>query len=457
MTMMTRRIPHEWSSGISANPAVSPQRTGHRRFSGSALGRVLLLLIVVTFAAGPLPGCQREQEDKEQPEKIADTLVPRRSAEVAATTARAGVTSESPKRNLLDEVEKGELSGREIELSEEATRRMGVRVAPVEMGAVRGGIDVPTEIELVADRVAHVTSIVSGQLVRVRVSRGDTVKTGQTLAVLRSGELGEARSRMLKAQARLAVAQSRSERLEQLRKEKITSERDFLEARGELTQARAERDAAAERLKLFDAAGSAGSDLQLTAPIAGIVIERRAILGQMVNTEESLFVLADLSRVWALGRIAEQDIGALKTGMEASVVLVAYPERVWRGKIVNLANRLDESTRTLEARVELRNADGVLRPGLFGTMRILAVKGGTPRRIVVPESAIQEVEGRTVVFTPSNGKNGFHVVSVEVGVRADGKAEIIKGLNAGDRVVVEGTFVLKSQLLRGQLGEGDND
>ena len=339
-----------------------------------------------------------------------------------------------------------------VTLSPIAVRRSGVELGPVRAGRLAASIEVTAEVQLHPDRVAHVEPLVPGQLREVRAALGDHVDAGQVLAVLSSVELGRARADDRRASALVAVAEADLARQERLRSEGITSERSRLEAQLRVSQATAERDAARSRLRVLGSNGGSGADQDLGAPIAGTVIARHATRGENVGQADELFVIADLSTVWVIGRVHEQHVAAVREGALAVLTLRAFPGRTWSGRIAWVASSLDEESRTLAVRVELDNPDGALRPGLFGTLR-LDDSGGDPTPIV-PQSAVQEIHGRSVVFVPGEDPHTFRSVPVLIGAASSGQVEVLDGLVAGDRVVVQGAFVLKSQLLRGELGEG---
>ncbi|MCB9540676.1 MAG: efflux RND transporter periplasmic adaptor subunit [Myxococcales bacterium] len=331
--------------------------------------------------------------------------------------------------------------------------RSAVRLAEVKRGAVRVALEVPAEVQLNPDRVAHVSPLVEGQLISVDVTLGDTVELGQPLARLRSVELGQARAALSRATALRQVARQTRDRQKRLRAEGISAERSLIEAQLAYDQAGAERDAALSRLKVFGLQGGSGPDMALESPIAGRVVERHATRGENVSPDDTLFVVADLTRVWIIGRVYEQQVAQVAVGMAASLTLGAYPGRRWEGKVDFVGATLDEATRSLPIRMEVDNPDGQLRPGLFGSL-YLATDAPTAEGLVVPVGAVQTLEGRSVVFVPGEGAGVFEARMVTVGREAQGQVEIVGGLAAGARVVVEGAFLIKSELMRGQLGHG---
>jgi multidrug efflux pump subunit AcrA (membrane-fusion protein) len=139
------------------------------------------------------------------------------------------------------------------------------------------------------------------------------------------------------------------------------------------------------------------------------------------------------------------------------VSLQAYPGKTWPGQVSYVSHTLDPHTRTLDIRVELDNPDGTLRPGLFGRISLRPQGGGAEPVMVIPKSAVQRVEGQTLVFVATDELGVFRPTFVTLGARTRDKVEVRDGAVEGDQVVVSGAFTLKSELLRGQLSEGDHE
>jgi cobalt-zinc-cadmium efflux system membrane fusion protein len=359
-----------------------------------------------------------------------------------------------------DDHEESEL----VVLSESALARSGVRLGPVERGALGEVIEAPAEVQLNPDRVAHISPLVDGQVVDVAATIGDRVAADEELAVLRSVALGQARADLDRAEALRTVAQQTLERQERLRNEGINSERALLEAQAVFDEADAERDAARSRLRVFGVRGGAGPDVALASPIAGLVLERHATRGETVTPDDVLFVVADLASVWVIGQVYEQDIGRVRAGMPATLHLPAYPGQTWAGSVDLVGAAVDPATRTLPVRVVLENTDGRLIPGLFGALSLAldtpAEGDAAPPPLLVPQAAVRHLGERAVVFVPADGAapdeapGAFEPRTVTLGRAASGRVEVLEGLAPDTQIVVEGAFVLESELRRGQLGHG---
>jgi len=357
------------------------------------------------------------------------------------------------------EEHKGEQSrvARPISLSAKAIERMDIEIGTPRSGTLARTINVPAEVRANPDEVVRITPLAAGRVEGVRVELGASVRKGQELAVLRSNDLGDARAQLSQAKAAVEVTQQNLDRQRKLRDQGIASERDVQEARLRLTEAESARDGAAARLQVFGTSGGRGASLRLSSPINGVVVQRNATRGETVGSDGVLFTVANLDRVWVVGRASEQDVGSVGTGTHATVTLRAYPGRTWSGALSYVAHMLDERTRTLDVRIELDNLDGVLRPGLFGTLHIEGGAQATEPVPIVPASAVTDVRGKSTVFVPGEAPHTFRAVAVLTGNHSADETEILEGLTAKQCVVTRGVFVLKSELLRDELGEDGDE
>lgn len=336
-----------------------------------------------------------------------------------------------------------------VHLSAKAMERSQIELGRVTAESLVGAVEVPAEVQLNPDRLAHVTPLVEGQVAAVEAQLGDRVAKGDVLATLTSVALGEARAELARTRSAVDQARAEHERQKQLRDEGIGSERNYLAAKGELDRAESQLEAARSRLRVYGGGGSRGASVAIRSPLDGVIIDRHATPGEVTSGDQPLFVVADVSAVWVVGRVYEQDVAAARPDAPATVTLQAYPGRSWSGRIGYVAAVLDERTRTLPIRVELANPTGELRPGLFG--RIALIAPDAARAAAVPEAALVRFGDQDTVFVPAGEPGAFRAVPVTVGARAHGLAEIRSGIAVGASVVTGGAFILKSELLRGEL------
>jgi cobalt-zinc-cadmium efflux system membrane fusion protein len=349
-----------------------------------------------------------------------------------------------------------------IELSDDDIAALGITVDAVDSGPVDGEVELPAEVRFDQTRLAHVSPRVSGIVHAVHVTEGDAVETGQLLAVLDSRALADAKAGYLSALARLDLNQSRFERERRLWEQQISAEQDFLDARQALEESRIEVRSARQQLEALgvDEAARAtlasGTDQPLTryalaAPISGIVIERHAVLGEVIEegAQPPAFIIADTSTVWVDAAIYGADLDQLRAGSPVRIDPGdGGPEIV--SEIAFVSPQLGESTRTGRARIVLDNAGERLRPGMFVTVHAEALAARASTR--VPASALQTIDGADAVFVRTD--HGFEVRPVRIGRRSDRFAEILAGVEPGERIATAGAFALKSELQKGEFEDG---
>ena len=373
---------------------------------------------------------------------------------VLAGCGKGGDTAENDSTVVSADSAGGEHAGEtDVVLLDSA----GIALARIRVEAVdtvnATGLAATGTITYDANRVSHIGSRTDGRILTLNAEVGQQVRPGQTLAVLESPEVGVTRSNEHEAEALLAIARENFAREQRLETAGISSRKELLDAQADLRRAEAAFRSARERLRVLGAAHGDGSQFAITAPFAGVVVERDASRGEMASPTDQLFTVADLSRMWIELNIFERDLARVARGQKVVVTTTAYPGRTFPGRIVYLGQVLDSATRTVDARVEVPNADLVLKPGMFATARI-EVGGGGPVVVVVPQEAIQELEGRQVVFVPGDKAGEFRAQAVEVGDRVDSVRIAVKsGLRPGDRVVTSGAFALRSELAKSEIGE----
>lgn len=343
-----------------------------------------------------------------------------------------------------------------VKMAAEAQKQNGVAVAAAGKQRLAGVISATGKVEANADRIAHVSPRIAGKIVSVRASLGDAVAAGQPLATLDSVELGEALNRYRQSKTRLALAQSSMDRIKALVEKKIAARKDILQAETDYQMARTELHTDEERLSLY---GVAPSDIKnanhrkpllpVRSPIGGIITEKHAIVGELADPSTSLYTVADLSSVWVMVDINEKDLAKVHRGQPAAVTVSAFPELKLKGRITYIADLVDEATRTVKARVEVANPGRKLKPEMFASVE-LALAADAPPVLAVPEDAVQDLEGEKVVFV-AEGSDKFAARPVQTGRTAGGLVEILSGLKEGENYAVKGSFILKSELKKGEM------
>jgi cobalt-zinc-cadmium efflux system membrane fusion protein len=194
----------------------------------------------------------------------------------------------------------------------------------------------------------------------------------------------------------------------------------------------------------------ATSVFPLTAPFAGTVIDHHAVLGELATPDKIVFTIADLSVLWVQASLFEKDLRMVRPGAEAEITVTAYPKETFRGHVAYIGDVFDKETRTVRARIEVKNADGRLKPDMFAHASIDA--GEKAEALLVPDEAVVLLQGQPTVYVEEG--HGFEPRTVELGTRYGGRVAIRSGVQAGDLVVTSGAYALKARALKSQLGSG---
>jgi len=193
------------------------------------------------------------------------------------------------------------------------------------------------------------------------------------------------------------------------------------------------------------------------APVTGVVMEKKAIAGQMVKAGEELYRLADLTSIWVIADVAEQDIGQIRVGAPAKVTFRAFPDQLFDGRVTFVLHELDARTRTGKVRIEVKNPEHRIKHEMYADIEI-DTAAGEPQRLTVPVSAVIDSGNRQVVIV-ERGEGLFEPRPVKLGLRSDGFVEIREGVKAGERVVVAANFLIDAEsnlraALRGFTADG---
>jgi cobalt-zinc-cadmium efflux system membrane fusion protein len=346
-----------------------------------------------------------------------------------------------------------------LHIDPEMLRDLRITSSTVEKRAGGDGVSILGEVGVNEDAYSQVASPIAARVTSISISPGERVTKGQELAVLQSTEIGKARSEEITAQSRLQLTRQTLERKKRLAAEKIAAQREVQEAEAAVASAEAELRASRATLQALGASESAanGSELTLRSPISGTVIERTALRGQSADPTQPLFKIADLSTVWLTVHAFERDAVRLQAGKAARVSLPALPGRNFPGKVDLVGRSVDSASRTIPVRITVANGDGVLRPGMSATAWV-PFKDASEQIIAVPIASVQRIENEWYVFVPKS-KDTFELRAVGRGRDLGGEVEIVKGLQPGETVVVDGAFLLKTEAekARGEGKEHDHD
>jgi len=322
------------------------------------------------------------------------------------------------------------------------------------------------------NKLLQVGANVRGRVVSIPVDLGARVAKGDVLVTIESVDLGRAREELVRELTSLRVASRAYERAKTLVEAKAISAGEFQSREGDYLSKKAAAEAAERTLHLLgesqeqvdrmrarvESGGAShdpedGATLALRAPFAGRVIERKVTPGALFEALQPLLTLADLSTVWVFMQAYEKDLALLREGVAVTIRSEAYPQEARKGKVDFLGSVVDQATRTVKVRASVRNPGEKLRPGMFVKAQVdvpQSYEGSTV--LAVPQSALQTLDGRTTVFLQTQpGVFGRRIV--ETGHSFEGFTEIYSGVKAGDVVVTEGSFVVKSEFAKATLAE----
>jgi membrane fusion protein, heavy metal efflux system len=352
-----------------------------------------------------------------------------------------------------DEHEEGQV----IELSKEQIKKIGIELATATGGKIAVYVNLPGEVAVNADRMAHIVPCVSGVVGEVKKKLGDAVKAGEVMAVIRSRDLADAKAGYLAAIEHYDLAKTIFEREERLWKEKISSEQDYLDAKKGFAEAKIEMRSVEQKLhalgfseeyleKLPLDQGSQLTKFEITAPFDGTVIDKHITLGEVVGDDANVFVVADLSSVWVDLHVYQKDLVSIKKGQK---VIVSAGETIpdVEGVISYVGPVVGQESRTALARIVLPNGTGMLRPGLFVSAKVTV--DNIVAGVLVPKDAVQNLKGKKCVFV--SDEHGFEPSYVRLGRSDTEYVEVISGLDPGCQYVTKGAFELKAKIITSTL------
>jgi cobalt-zinc-cadmium efflux system membrane fusion protein len=342
-----------------------------------------------------------------------------------------------------------------VTVSARVEKDAGIQVTAVEMAALPATVELTGEVAANPDRMAKVPVRVPGRLVEVRFQEGQRVAAGDVLATIESSEVARIRAELTSTSTRADAAHKRVERLAKLIDAGTASPQDLETARAEASVLDADVAAARQTLAIVGGGEGATARLQIRAPFSGVVLKRDGVVGQPVGADHVVAEIVDLDQALFLARLFEHDLTRVHEGAEAEIRLDAYPDVVFPGKVITIGRQVEPVARAVLARIAIDDKDARLKIGLFGSVVVVIPDPVTmPPLPVVPTGSIARIDDRPVVFV-AVGTREFEVRTVGLGHAADGRVEITKGLEQGDRVATGGLFTLKSLALKSTFGEED--
>jgi cobalt-zinc-cadmium efflux system membrane fusion protein len=341
-----------------------------------------------------------------------------------------------------------------IKIAPDMMRDLRVTIGKAQSRATGETVSALAELRVNEDAYAEVAAPVSARVAKVLAKPGDNVKIGDVLVELSSPDLAQARAELGAAQARLDVARKTAERKRQLAADRVIPERELIDAESVLTEADAQYKVAASAMRKFGGA-TGDAALVVKSPLAGTIIERSVVVGQLADPSKTLFRVGDLSTLWLIAHVFERDAVRVQSDRHATASFAALPGKTSDAVIKWIGREVDKSSRTIEIRLDVANPDRVLRPGMSATVSVPLGEAGDAPVIVIPAAAVQRVGASWAVFIP-HGEGEFEVRNIGRGRDLSGDVEVLSGIKAGDSVVVDGAFLLKAESDK-QRGGGDHD
>lgn len=373
-----------------------------------------------------------------------------------ASIAYFGYTKFFGKQNRT-EIVAGDKS--KFKISEEIQKAHPFSLVYLQEKSLEEELQLPGTVSYDMNNVAKVGSRVSGRLQQVFVKEGDYVKKGTALASLQSVELGTTEASYLKARARQEALKVQADRAKDLYERKVTSAKEYEMSLMDYKTVKAEMETsrnALENLGLNESEitnleqGKYNSkNLYIRTPISGTVTVREALIGQAVNARDNLFTVADLNVLWINLDVYEKDLSAISLGNEARVIPIGAKGEPVKARVSHVGDIIDPIKKTAEIRLEVRSPKGKLRPGQSVTATVIGamIESSLVKPKVLPSSCIHKIEGENFIFV-RNGDGSFTAKKVVLGKNYDEWIEVVSGLEPGEAVVNEGSFVLKSEYLK---------
>lgn len=347
-----------------------------------------------------------------------------------------------------------------LTISPEQAQRAGIKIETVgqRISTDATGQQTTGVVQSNAYRETPVMSLVGGIVRSVGPELGQSVRKGQTIAVVSSNDLADAQSKYLAAVAELEEHHKHHARTEKLVEIGAASREEFELATSKLKAAESEVANLRQRLLLLGlssqrvgalrSTSQISSEVSLPAPVSGTVTSRTVNSGEVIEANKELLRVTDLSSVWVVGQVYEKDLGKIHIGSGASITTDAYPGRIFRGQVSYVDPKVDPQTRTAQARIELANPSQQLKIGMYVNVAFATLGGVGSTVPMVPLPAVQNIGNRQVVFAVTSDPNVFGMRPVHLGPESNGYYPVLEGLSVGDRIVTEGSFMLRAEWLK---------
>ncbi|MBW7851003.1 MAG: efflux RND transporter periplasmic adaptor subunit [Rhodospirillales bacterium] len=344
-----------------------------------------------------------------------------------------------------------------VHLTEQQIASAGITVAAASGGELVKALSVPGTVAADADRLAHVASKVPGTLKEIRKKLGDSLNAGEVVALVESREIADAKSEFLAAIRSEQLARTVFVREKGLWEKRISAQQDFLEAQNAAEEAKIRLDLARQKLvalglqdgEITSLPKQSPADLRIQevrAQIGGKVIDRSVALGEFIEANADILVVADLDNLWIEMTVSPADVPFIRQGQ--TVTVTSGAGQTGEANIIFISPVVNADTRSVRVVAAMANGEQRWRPGDFVTARIQTES--QPVDLIIPRKAVQTVEGEAIVFVRTD--EGFEKREIVLGRGDDETVEIVFGLDPGEVIAVENTFVLKAELGKSEAG-----
>jgi RND family efflux transporter MFP subunit len=363
--------------------------------------------------------------------------------------------------NQRDNATSGEST---LTINPEQAQRAGIKIETVgeSISTESTGQQTTGVVQPNSYRETPVMSLVGGIVRSIGPELGQSVRKGQTVAVVSSNDLADAQTKYLAAFAELDEHHKHHARTEKLVAIGAASREELEMATSKLKAA--ESDVAnlrqrllllglsSQRISTLSSTSQVSLEVSLPSPASGTVTSRTVNSGEVIEPNKEILRVTDLSSVWVVGQIYEKDLGKVHVGSGASITTDAYPGRIFRGQVSYVDPKVDPQTRTAQARIELANPGQLLKIGMYVNVAFAVLAGAGSTVPIVPVAAVQNLGSQQVVFVATSEPSVFAMRPVRLGPETNGYYPVLERLSVGDRIVTEGSFMLRAEWLKSHPG-----
>jgi membrane fusion protein, heavy metal efflux system len=337
----------------------------------------------------------------------------------------------------------------------------GLKLGLPEMTDMTGTLQVAAHVETDARRIARVGSPVAGRILRLVAFEGESVRSGAVLATLHSTSLSDTQVELIKADSQQDLAAAEVKRAEQLVEADVIGRAELERRRAEQVQVATEVASYRTQLKglgmtddqihRLETDRRLSADYPIVAPRGGTVLKREVTVGQVVQPADPAFTIADLSSVWIVANVPEEDAGSLRERLPVTVTLPALPDHKITGSLSYVSPIVDPATRTVAVRMDVANPTGQLKPDELASMTFT---GQTERKLSLPDTAVVREDNKDHVFVQIDA-NRFALREVSLGQEENDRRVVLNGVDANDRIVLDGAFHLNNQRKQSAIKGGE--